>query len=612
MEQSPLTAFGARLRQPAIVVLLTLPFLHTFLRGGIPAADDTLLHLFKLIGLDSALRYGDLWPRYVAAMHYGYGAPVFNYYGLLSLYPPEILHLALGLSFPAAFVAAVIGYAGAAALGAHALGRAIWGERVGVVAAVGYLYTPALFTTFDGLAQFAALALLPWTLWALWRLAQSGGRSEFLIATGLLAALVLTHNITALYAWPLALLFGLAAVWTTPDPDRGRAVLRVLLPFGLAAALTAFFWLPALAEADFVQLARLELPMFDYHNNFLTLRDLFALPTIGDGGRLTYPALSLGWGQLTLGLVGLIAALVVIRQPENRAGRWALLAAAGALGAIFLTTRASVWLWNTLPLVRRLLFPSRLLFPAGLLLSLLAGFGVERVSARLRRPALKSTLLAVCLVGLILYALPTYAVPLEDVPPAATILDLHQFERDTGWLGGTSTGEFLPRWVQKVPHSWGLTDRYAEAEIVPRLAEDSAISVEDAVWGMKRADLTVLAAEPTTAVFEWMYFPGWRAEIDEQPAEIIPTDPNGLIALEIPAGQHHIRLWFGATPIRRMATAVSLVTTGLLAGMVLLARPLWGSISTAESVGQGLLTRMEATALAALGAIIFGVQLLAR
>ena len=100
---------------------LALTAIHPLMLGRMPVTDDGLTHLNRLITFDHSVRYGQLWPRYVAAMAFGYGAPSFNFYSPVSLYPAEILHL-LGMSFLNALLLNLILYVLIGGLGAYVLG----------------------------------------------------------------------------------------------------------------------------------------------------------------------------------------------------------------------------------------------------------------------------------------------------------------------------------------------------------------------------------------------------------------------------------------------------------------------------------------------------------
>ena len=70
-------------------------------------------------------------------------------------------------------------------------------------------------------------------------------------------------------------------------------------------------------------------------------------------------------------------------------------------------------------------------------------------------------------------------------------------------------------------------------------------------------------------VLNTAYFPGWRAELDGQPVEHGVTSPEGLIAVQVPAGQSTVRIVFENTPVRDVRRAVSL--GGVAICLVLLA-----------------------------------------
>jgi uncharacterized membrane protein len=121
---------GRAVRWLLVLLCLGLAAAHPFMSGRWLLTADGTLHLYRLVAFDHALRGGDLWPRYAAGMAFGYGAPFFNYYSPLSLYPLEALHW-LGLSFQQAWLAGMILYTFVGAAGACLLGARWPGGRQG-------------------------------------------------------------------------------------------------------------------------------------------------------------------------------------------------------------------------------------------------------------------------------------------------------------------------------------------------------------------------------------------------------------------------------------------------------------------------------------------------
>lgn len=83
----------------------------------------------------------------------------------------------------------------------------------------------------------------------------------------------------------------------------------------------------------------------------------------------------------------------------------------------------------------------------------------------------------------------------------------------------------------------------------------------------------VSAAQSCVLVLADNFYPGWRAEIDGDSAEIFPayTVFRGVV---IPAGEHHVRFYYAPGSFRvGFAISVISLTAGLVGASVLLARP---------------------------------------
>jgi uncharacterized membrane protein YfhO len=78
----------------------------------------------------------------------------------------------------------------------------------------------------------------------------------------------------------------------------------------------------------------------------------------------------------------------------------------------------------------------------------------------------------------------------------------------------------------------------------------------------------VRAAQPLHLRFYTYYFPGWQATVDGRPVKIKPEGPNGLIGLDVPAGEHVVDLRFGLTPVRLAGRLLSALGVVMLGGLV--------------------------------------------
>lgn len=561
----------------AAIVLLTITALHPLMRGQLPLTADGELHLYRLISLDHAvsgntLADGSLWPRYVAGMVYGYGAPMFNYYSPLSLYPLEAFHL-LGASFSNAWLLGMALYMLIAALGAYLLGRA-WGGRIcGLVSAVAYTYAPYMLYDLVArgtVAELAALSLLPWVLWALWRLALNGKRLDFAMTAVFFALFIPMHNVVTLHAAALIGIFAL--LFALQSSQKWRTLVRLVTALGIGVALVAFFWLPAITETRYIKLDAItaNLPFIDVIANLTPLSAVLGWPITADPTQMQPPTpIALGWPQILLTALGFV---MVMTGASKRSLRLVAMGTVGLIALlVFMNTPPSAFLWRTIPLIRYSQYPWRLLGPASLLLALMAGLGLTLFLEHIRVSTwIQRGILAVTLAAMMVYGLPwLYPIYMDNTHPES-IIDAQNFERESGLIGTSSFGEYLPIWNYEIPAPDSLIERYTSSPdgIIPRLQPPAGITLNTAAWNNTTADLRVTADDEKDLIFDWFYFPGWWARLDDEPIEIRPSEQLGLIEVTIPAGAHRLEIGLGMTDRQSQAALLSLVGVVMLFGMI--------------------------------------------
>ncbi|MGH2521269.1 MAG: 6-pyruvoyl-tetrahydropterin synthase-related protein [Anaerolineales bacterium] len=555
-----------RLLGSPLVALLSLTLLAVWpiVRAGYPSIGDGLNHFYRLVEFDHLLRHGAWFPRWATDLAYGYGYPVFHFYPPLVYYLGALFH-ALGLSFANSLLAIYVCAWALATIGAYALAHERWGELGGLIAAGAYGFAPYLY--FNALARGAlpetwGLGLLPWVLYAYARLARRPGTASFASATLLYAILILSHLLSALLAAPLIALVVFISITQSPTAPSRTAFRLRSIPLGhsrtsrlalasvaslfLSLSLSAFFLLPATLETRAVQIYQLTTPGdLDFRNNFLTLPQLLAWPQPFDP-RLVFVSVpsSLSLAALALAAIGLAFNL---RHPPF--GIWSLGFGVSFLSLCLLTLPLTLPLWERLPIGGLVQFPWRLVGPASLLLALLAA----SLSPRLGHWGL--------VIGtflLFLYSLPWTFAPVFHTPTAPTVRDIHSYEAETGQLGTTSTGEFLPRDVQELPAPDSLRTHYAAKPVIDRLAGlPAGVALISQSATLTSATATVDAQSPAHLTFNIFFFPGWRATVDGQPAPIEASTPQGLITVPVESGQHTVAIHFGLTPLRTMAIGLS-------------------------------------------------------
>jgi hypothetical protein len=589
MTQSPILNLQSLL-PTTVICSLCLIAIAPLLHADVPCTHDGGLHYHRVVAMRQALNDGILFTRYLPDLAFGYGFPFFNYRAPVSYYLALTLFL-VGLALPTAmklvYVVSIVG----SALTAYLLTRDLFGPRAGLVAAVAYAYAPYQFLnalTRGNAPESLALALLPLILWAFRRLALTGRRRWFLISVGSLATLYLTHNISSLLFTPFLIAY-LLMLWLVYRRE-GHWIATVGA-FVLALGLTTFFWAPAILEKNYVQLeASRANRNNDFHYNFLGLAEILAPPQPVDTSLLNPPMrIHLGLAPAVLAAIGLAVGLLR-RYNRERQTMLAFFALA-AVTMIWMSTSASLWMWETLPLIPFVQFPWRFIGRAALPIAILAGVAAahkpsqpinktsdytSRITPSNRRlPASRFTP-TVFIALLIITAFPVTYPPrgyCEADPASPTIADLFAYEhRPGGLVGADPTGSYFPNWVKQKPRGSPLEAQYAANGPVTRF-DESAIpedaSVVEADYGPNRARVIVETPGPFRARYLAFYFPGWRVSIDGQSVTIIPTNPEGLISFDVPAGRHTIAVRFSETPLRLAVDIASLLSVVVLLAITL-------------------------------------------
>ena len=533
------------------------------LAGSLPRGYDALLHLYRLVQLDHLISNGILFSRWAPDLAFGYGAPLFNYYAPLLYYLAEMPRL-FGVEPARALTLILVATLIVGAVGMWGWARDWLGWRAGLVSAMACVAAP--YTAFNVLhrgafAESLALSLAPLAFWMLHRWMTARALRYGAAFTLCYAALLLSHNISALVFTPLLALYPLFARAASGGNEGAPAMTRPViaqtwLMLGLGLGLTAFFWLPAFVERDLAQIEKTFLPaVFDYRFNFIQLVELFAPPAPVESGLVSFPvSRSLSLAALALGALAMAGLWVKrLTAPQKRL---VVVALAGLLTSALMTLEVSRPVWDAVPLLRFIQFPWRFLGLAGLFTAILAGAGFVVLDGMWQRAAqARAVALPAVLALLAVYGFAWQFPPYHPPALSATRADIAAFERQ--WSApALSAGEYLPVTVQEWPPDNAVAPFDAAALPAGAVIHHAACSV-------LACDLTIEAADPLTVPFNIFNFPGWQATVDGQSHPLVTRAPHGLIGVVVPAGRHDLRLTFGSTPVRDAATGISL-TAGLI------------------------------------------------
>lgn len=540
------------------VLALSLPAILPLTSPEYFRTDDGPLHIYRLVGLADALRQGIVFPRLFPAFAYEYGTPVLNHYGPLAYYVAVLPQL-FGASIVACWKWALAFGFVASGGSMYVLARRFVPILPALTAAAAYVYFPYhLMDVYarGALAEHIAWIFPPLILWTLTpatetlrelpRTTQSllprADAARMAWGAALTAALVLTHPVIAMMFLPFGALYGAAMCRAASSV---RRVAMPLAALGGGIALSAFYWLPAIAEGGWVLLTTMAEGDFAarHYEPFLIaplnliqaslFYDYDPPPGMARFSLGLISALALGWGAMVLGFAW--------RRKDARARPLALFVLL-AIAALFMQSALSLPLWRDLTRVLAFVqFPWRFMVPAAL--------GIAMVAALSLRP-----------LPMALLALPVFAVSaipgveLTPAPlPAASFNAMWRDEFTFIALGTAWHHEYLSRWVQAGAQEIPRPSQRPVSEVVTAPPSVRPVSV-----GYTRRSYRFDSSAPAALSFHRFYLPSWQVRLDGTRLPTYPSGDLGLLSVTVPPTQGGtLELEFGPSRATLLGMALS-------------------------------------------------------
>ena len=463
---------------------------------GIPLnGADAYSHIHRSEAMYRAFEQDVYWPRWFPTVYNGLGAPTFHHYSP-GLYWMVAAIRGAGVGLDQALKLVVTAALILSACGVYAWLRHVFSPVAGLAGAALYLCEPfilmrALYFS-GGYPQLLALLLLPVCLWAFTALHKEARARYWLAAVGALVALVFSHNLTAMTGAGVLTLYCLLLAVGYRKLD---GLLRCALAALLAALLAAAFWLPALADMPLVQIDNGRKGVFDFSDSFLNWWQLFSLQShVLDsraGNPLMEPA-SLGAASWLALAAGLVSSLFVTRKEIRN---WGLAGTLFVLAVLTLTLSVSDPLWEAIPALGFIQFPSRFLSIALLGALPAAALAIDAwPDGRRWLPALALLTAPILFLFPFLFPVHTSTSVLISVK-TLTAEDTRLLEPSLGNWGMTSSNEFL---VQG--GDMGV--------VSGRTTEPSATRL---TWHSPHEAVVDLSGQTEPTLLRLHYHPGWSA-----------------------------------------------------------------------------------------------------
>lgn len=510
-----------------IVLIISLGAIRPlFSPGFFPMHDD--VQPARIIAMSRALQEGQFPVRWVGDLGYGYGYPLFNFYGPLPYYAGAAVNLITGDALLATklmmgagmllavvamyvFVSNLLPFWGAAALSVLYMYAPYHGTQLYVRGAVGELWAYG----FLPLVAAGVLGNVPLGIIGLFGIITSHTITGY-ITVGLVVA-----------GWGLGVMF-------TRDKKLFKQ-LGLMILFGLG--LSAFFWLPALAEMRFTNIASQIGGGADFRDHFVCIGQLWNSP-LGYGGSAAGctdgMSFKLGKLHIFLGVLGFLLFIKNWKRTKKQLRLVRSMEVALVLGSVFFMTPLSQKFWELLPYAAFVQYPWRLLTFATLGLVLLAGIIWRDLEARI------GLYVGAVVIALAIFINAESFLPQYTYPATASDFESEYYLR---FRASRVSDEYMPpNFVP--PHN---ESEFVRDTITGTATSDSLILTLD-----KEGDVTIPRAS----------FPGWQYWVDgtKTEARIVA----GLPVFTLPPGAHTIEFRLTDTPVRRVANLISLASIVVL------------------------------------------------
>jgi hypothetical protein len=501
-------------------------------RYGLSANGDAVFHSMWYTNFARQFFAGDLYPRWLLDMNGGLGSPVFFFYAPLPYYAtlpfaPLLPNDVYGLS--------QLGASTALALTASGLTAYLWlkniaGAKAAALGAIFYMIAPYhlridLYTR-AAFAESWAFVWMPLTLYFVTRARDSRRVALCGIAVSY-AALVMTHlpSVLIFSAVPPAYAFCCAG-----DDDKRRATLITLGGMLLGAGLSAVYLLPAMTMQAAISVA--DFTASAYHERWLRFQPF----VIGDLNSQLF------W--LTILMIALAVCIFVAgrRAAPARDRRelsfWLTVALACAL-MMFPPSRP---IWQLFTTLQSIQFPWRFNAVLCLAASALVAKGVTDI----RRPSGTMSLFAAVVTCASLLTLTLFAVyAVWDACPTGEGFVPHEvfLKRVAERRDATEYRPSTAASIQEGAFDQLLARVCKSGERANRVCVVGGSGVATiTAWRPREVTMDVDSAQGVSLNVSRFYYLGWVAGVDDRPYPLSPSEPDGLLHLNLPGGAHHVSL----------------------------------------------------------------------
>jgi len=520
-----------------------------FSKGFFPMHDDT--QVARVVTMGKALRNGQFPVRWVSDLGYGYGYPIFNFYGPLPYYFGGFFY-AIGFSGLLATKLMLIVGMISAAITMYFLASRVTGKLVSIFSSILYIYFPyhaVQLYVRGSIGELWVLIFLPLIIASMYiALVEKRHSLAIFVGTIGIAGTILSHTIlgfTTAFFYLLGMLYPLFFMVIRKVTFKEIIPLFITIASGLA--VSCFFWLPAIMEMKYTVVSHQIGPTARVFDHFVCLQQ-FWYSSWGFGGSAPgcVDGLSFMLGKIHIFIIigGIIA--ILAHWKKNIYRTMGLLFITILFISLFFMTNYSSVFWNIIPGFSYVQYPWRfLVYTAVGIAGISTIFFMSIQSKLIQNIVAVIGIIAVVLFNAKLFV-PQYTY---DRTTAA-----FESDEDIQFRASRVSDEYLPSVIER-PHDASKVIKF----LIPQTEYYQYKNIVDRETYKK---IEFRSGVETRVILNQAYFPGWKYWVNSnpQPFEL----DKGRPVISIPKDFSTLEMRFTDTPSRLLGNVISLISVVVL------------------------------------------------
>lgn len=514
-----------------LALVFSLPVIFPYFKDGFFPTHDGEWAVVRLSEMYREVKDLQLPARLSGYLNFQYGYPLFNfqypapyYIGVVLVFLKFGFVNAIKLLFALSVILSFFSM--------FMLSKSVWKSNLaGAISSIFYVYVPYRIVDLyvrGSLGESLSFVLFPLILLGIKRLYENRNILNVFIVALLYGLLITMHNI-------MAVLFGLIILFIVISALVKKQIIflaHLFLAILYSLCLSAFFWIPALFEKNLILLSKVPIANRDlYFADFSKL----LIPKWGYGTPTDINGFSYQIGIPQI-LIFILVLVLLITKKKTKDAKTAFFLVITTLIFSALMFPQTSFIWSLTPLLSEINYPWTNLSVIMLLISLLSGYLVSFGKW------FKSFGFAFAILAMVMI--------IPNAKPQATVNRGDSFYL-TNQATTTSSNELMPLWVKDKPQKqWD--------EKIENINGKEAIETLQ-ISSNKILFRTFLASERTIQV-NTIYYPGWKAYVNNKEWLISYDNPKGVIRLNLIKGENSVGLFFRETPIRILGDLISLLS----------------------------------------------------